>query len=155
MAGGAGSHAFLARHTGELPRIVLSLHLEHAAREFVERDGALGPSGEPEPRWLFTSRIAALEDAVRAALLAEGLDRSLILPPDALGPQPTTDGGPFHPHGIPLVNYLTAPFYLFDAMDTLDKICPESLGAITRFAVRLVEFTAGRSARELRAAARA
>ena len=30
--------------------------------------------------------------------------------------------GSFTWQGVPLVNYLTAPFYLFDAMDTLDKI---------------------------------
>jgi hypothetical protein len=155
MAGGAGVHAFLETHAAKLDRIVLSLHLEHAANEFVERDGELVASGEPEVRWWFTSRIPELEAAVAETLEAESLDRSLILPPDALGPQPTTDGGPFHPHGVPLVNYLTAPFYLFDEMDRMDKIHEPSLGAVTRAAIRLVEFTAGRSARSLRESGRA
>jgi peptidase M28-like protein len=151
MAGGAGCRAFLAAHAAELERIVLEVHLEHAAAEFVERGGALVASGEPEPRWLFTSRIPRLEAAVRQAIAAEGLDRALILPPDALGPHPTTDGGFFHLHGVPLVNYLTAPFYLFDAMDTLDKIHRPSLAAITRATIRLIESTAGISAAMMRA----
>src|ERR1019366_9759019 len=40
-----------------------------------------------------------------------------------------TSGAPFHLAGVPLVNFLTAPFYLFDAMDTLDKIHRQSLWA--------------------------
>ena len=49
--------------------------------------------------------------------------------PTALAPFPTTDGGPFHLENVPLVNYLTAPFYLFDPMDNVDKIHAASLGA--------------------------
>lgn len=150
MAGGAGCRAFLEAHAAEVERIVLEIHLEHAAAEFTERGGALVPTGEPETRWLFTTRSARLEAAVAAALAAEGLDRALILPPDALGPHPTTDGGFFHLHGVPLVNYLTAPFYLFDAMDTLDKIHQPSLVPLTRATIRLIESTAGVSAAAMR-----
>jgi hypothetical protein len=150
MVGGAGVHRFIADHAAELESIVLELHLEHAANEVVERGGELVPTGEPESRWFFTSRIPRLESAVADALEREGIDRSLILRPDAFGPQPTTDGGPFHLEGVPLVNYLTAPFYLFDRIDTLDKIHRPSLVAVTRAAIRIVESTAGISAKEMR-----
>ena len=149
MAGGAGVHAFIRDHPDLLPRIVLEIHLEHAANEFKERDGQLGPTGEPEPRWFFTSQNPELERSVIAALRAEGIDRALVIAPDAFGDQPTTDGGPFHPAGVPLVNYLTAPFYLFDAMDTLDKIHRESLVPISRATIRMVEATAGISAAQM------
>jgi hypothetical protein len=152
MAGGAGCLAFLEAHAANVERIVLEIHLEHAAREFAERDGQPAPTGEPEVRWFFTSRIPALERAVAAALAAEDFDRSLIVTPDVFAHQPTTDGGAFHPHGVPLVNYLTAPYYLFDAADTMDKIHEDSLVPATRTTVRLVEFTRGRSAASLRAA---
>lgn len=151
MAGGAGCAAFLRDHADELDRIVLSLHLEHAAREFAERDGALAATGEPEPRWFFTSCVPRLERAVASLLREEKLDRSLILPPDVFGPHPTTDGGLFHPAGVPLVDYLTAPFYLFDPMDAMDKIDVASLLPVTRFAARLVEWTGGVRAAGLRA----
>ena len=150
MAGAAGCHAFLDAHAADLERIVLEIHLEHAAREFVEREGALVPSGEPETRWFFTSRNPALESSVAEALQAEKLDRSLIVPPDVFGEQPTTDGGPFHRRGVPLVNYLTAPFYLFDEIDRMDKIDGASLVPVTRAAVRLVESTKGVSAASMR-----
>ncbi len=150
MAGGAGVHAFVDRHRTELARVVLEVHLEHAASEIVERDGGLAASGHPEPRWWFTSRLAPLEAVVREAIVAEQLERSTILPPNVFGPAPTTDGGPFHLAGVPLVNFLTAPFYLFDAMDTLDKIHRPSLVPVTRAAIRIIGSTRGMSAAAIR-----
>lgn len=147
MAGGAGLHGYIEAHRAELPRVVLEVHLEHAALEV----GDDGPTGRPVPRWWFTSRIPALEAGVVAALTAEGLDRSLLLAPDALGPQPTTDGGYYHTEGVPIVNFLAAPHYLFDAMDTLDKIDEDNLVPLTRAAARIVAGTAGVDAATMRA----
>ena len=52
---------------------------------------------------------------------------------------------------MPVVNFLAAPFYLFDAMDTLDKIDREHLVPITRTVARIVAATAGTTADEMRA----
>lgn len=155
MAGGAGARTFIEEHKAELARAVLEVHLEHAASECVEEDGLLKPTGHPEARWWFTSRIPNLEAAVRAAIEAEDLRRSLILPPTAFGPRPTTDGGDFHLAGVPIVNFLTAPFYLFDSQDTLDKIHRPSLVPVTRAAIRIIESTTGNTASAMRAAAAA
>jgi hypothetical protein len=150
MAGGAGTRAFIDVHRAELARVVLEVHLEHTASEVVERDGALVPTGHPEARWWFTTQIPGLEAAVREAIEVEGLARSLVLRPDTFGPHPTTDGGFFHLEGVPLVNFLTAPFYLFDAIDTLDKIHRPSLVPVTRAAARIIDSTAGVSAAAMR-----
>jgi hypothetical protein len=152
MVGGAGAHSFIDSHGTDLERTVLEVHLEHAANECAEENGELKPTGHPEARWWFTSRIPQLEAAVREAIEAEDLRRSLILPPTAFGPRPTTDGGDFHLAGVPIVNYLTAPFYLFDSQDTMDKIHRPSLVPITRAAIRIVESTAGTTAAAMRAA---
>ncbi|MBI5289278.1 MAG: M28 family peptidase [Chloroflexi bacterium] len=152
MAGGAGQRTFVATHRANLDRCVLEVHLEHAASEIAEgEDGVLRATGEPEVRWWFTSRIPRLQSAVQSAIEAEDLRRSLMLPPDAFGEKPTTDGADFHLAGVPLVHYLTAPFYLFDSMDTLDKIHRPSLPAVTRAAIRIIDSTAGVSAAEMRA----
>jgi hypothetical protein len=153
MAGGAGVRTFIERHRAALAHTVLEVHLEHAAREFVERDGVLVPSGEPEPRWWFTSRIAGLESAVWNAIESESLERSLLMTPDALAPFPTTDGGPFHLEQVPLVNFLSAPFYLFDPMDNLDKVHTPSLIPITRAVIRIIESTSNISSAAMRKAA--
>jgi hypothetical protein len=54
---------------------------------------------------------------------------------------------------MPIVDLLAAPFYLFDEMDTLDKIDRGHLVPITRAGIRIVGFTRGRSAAALRAQA--
>ena len=151
MAGGAGTKAFIAAHPDELARTVLEIHLEHTANECEEVDGRLVPTGLPESRWWFTSRVPELEQAVREVIESEDMARSLLLPPTAFGDRPTTDGGDFHLAGVPIVNYLAAPFYLFDSQDTMDKIHRPSLLPLTRAAIRLVEWTANRSASSLRA----
>jgi hypothetical protein len=130
---------------------VLEVHLEHAAEEYVERDGALVATGEPEARWWFTSLAPPVQAAVRSAIESEDLRRSFMLPPTALGPRPTTDGSAFYLAGVPIVNFLAAPFYLFDAMDTMDKIHRPTLVPLTRAAARIIASTAGVSADRMRA----
>jgi len=151
MAGGAGQRTFVEEHAAELESVVLEFHLEHAANEFSDETGVLHATGLPESRWWFTSLIPRLQDAVRSAIEAEDLQRSMVVPPTMFGPKPTTDGADFYPAGVPLVNYLTAPFYLFDAMDTLDKIHRPSLVPVTRAAIAIVESTMGVSASGMRA----
>ena len=87
---------------------------------------------------------------MQAAIQAEDLRRSLILPPTVFGRCPTTDGCSFHLAGVPIVNFLTAPFYLFDPQDTLAKVDREHLAAVSRAAVRIVESTRGATARSMR-----
>jgi hypothetical protein len=150
MAGGAGQRTFVESHEPELERVVLELHLEHAANELTEESGELRATGQPESRWWFTSRIPHLEKTVQSAIEAEDLRRSLIMPPTVFGPQPTTDAAAFYSAGVPIVNFLAAPFYLFDSMDTIDKIHRPSLAPVTRAAIRIVESTTDVSAAEMR-----
>ena len=149
MVGGAGLRSFIDTHRDELARVVLELHLEHAALE--ADDDSAAPTGVPVPRWWFTSRNPALEAAVAGALAAEGLHRSMVLAPDAIGVHPPTDGGLYHLEGVPIVDFLAAPHYLFDAMDTLDKIDRAHLVPLTRAAARIVASTRGVSAGAMRA----
>ena len=154
MAGGAGQRTFVEEHREELDRAVLELHLEHAAAEFTDEGGELRATGRPEAAWWFTSDIAALEETVREAIEAEDLRRAHMLRPTTFGEKPTTDGADFYVAGVPIVHFLAAPWYLFDAADTLDKIHRPSLVPLTRAAVRIVESTAGVTAAEMRAIAR-
>jgi hypothetical protein len=155
MSGGAGLRAFVTRNVGLLARTVLELHLEHVAREGRGENGRLVPTDRPEVRWWFTSRIPALRAAVKQVLVGERLDRSIIMLPDGFppgSPAPPTDGAFFHPAGVPIVNLLAAPMYLFDAADTVELIHEESLVPVTRAAARLVAWTGDQTAAGMRAA---
>jgi Peptidase family M28 len=158
MSGGAGLLQYIEAHRDELADVVLELHLEHAALEFGDPPSGpaatpdeLVPTGQPTPRWWFTSRNPDLEAAVLDALTTEELSRSMIVAPDAFGEQPPTDGAFYHREGVPIVQFLAAPFYLFDAMDTLDKIDRANLVPLSRAAVRIVASTDGVSAADMRA----
>jgi hypothetical protein len=153
MAGGAGHGAYIEAHRDELDGVVLQVHLEHAALECDEdEDGSVVPTGRPVPRWFFTSRIPELEATVFEALEAEDLRRSMLLAPDAIGEQPSTDGAYYYHEGVPIVHFLAAPFYLFDSMDTPDKVDRENLVPLTRATIRIIESTARVSAADMRAA---
>ena len=151
MSHGAGTRAFIEQHRAMLERTVLEVHLEHAALDSPpEGEGLDVASGRVAPRWWFTTENPTIEQIVWDAIVEHHLDRSLVLTPDALAPFPTTDGGLFHLEGVPLVNYLTAPWYLFDPADTLDKVDPASLSKVSRAAFDIVRATAGISANQMR-----
>jgi hypothetical protein len=155
MSGGAGLIAFVERNRAMLDQVVLELHLEHVAREARGEDGTLVPTDRPEIRWWFTTEIPDLKTAVKQAIVSEDIDRSIMMPPDGFPPgsaTPPTDGAFFHPANVPMVNLLAAPMYLFDAADTFEMIHSESLVPVSRAAARIVAWTAGHTAAELRAA---
>jgi hypothetical protein len=151
MSGGAGLHQYIEAHREELAQVVLEVHLEHAARQFEEQGGQVVPTGECVPRWWFTSRNPQLESIVTSALTTEKVHRSMLLAPDAIGTQPPTDGAFYHSEGVPIVQHMAAPWYLFDEADTLDKVDQDGLVGLTRATIRMVNATRGVSAAAMRA----
>jgi Peptidase family M28 len=151
MCGGAGHGAYVRAHADELERVVLAVHLEHAALDTVEEDGALVP-GPCVPRWFFTSRIPELEATVSRAIETADLRRSMLVAPDALGSRPPTDAAGLHQLGVPVVQLLTAPWYLFDAADTIDKVDRHALVPIGQATIDIITSTAGTTATQMRAA---
>lgn len=153
MSGGAGLVRYVQQHAEELDGVVLEIHLEHAALEAVDDgSGGIRVTDQPVPRWFFTSRHEPLERAVADALAGEELTRSMVMAPNAIGALPPTDGNAYFAAGVPIVHFLAAPWYLFDSVDTIDKIDRAHLVALTRATIRLVRFTASTTAAELRAA---
>ncbi|MER7174781.1 M28 family peptidase [Streptomyces mesophilus] len=143
MVHAAGTRAFIDRHRDLLPDVVLQMHRDHAALRCVPRDGGLEPTDDPEVRWWFTTQEPPLEQLVHQSIAAEGLRRSHVLRPDVFSPMPPTDGAFFHPEGVRLVHFLSAPMYLVDSSDTLDKVDAEGLLPLSRAAARIVRGTAG------------
>ncbi len=143
MSDGAGTREFL-RAWEHRDRIRFAIHLEHIAAEAVpDGAGGLRATDRPEVRWWFASAPDAdaesvLVDSVACAIAIDDLDRSLILPSEIFGPMPPTDGGFFHSAGVPMVNLLAAPMYLFDPADTVDMVHQPSLVPTSRAAARIV-----------------
>ncbi len=154
MAGGAGLRSFVANNRDLIAEdVVVEIHLEHAAREARGVDGELVPTDAPEVRWWFTSFIPDLEQAVADTICRRDLIRSFIMPPEGFPPgssNPPTDAAFFHPLS-PIVSFLTAPMYLFDEQDTLDKIHQPSLVPLTLATIDIVEALRDQTAASLRA----
>lgn len=154
MAGGTGLRHFTSTYRDFISNdVVLEVHLEHAAREARPENGALVPTELPEWRWWFTSFIPPLEEVVADAICQEHLGRSLLMQPEGFPPgslMPPTDAATFHPH-TPIVSFLTAPMYLFDAADTPEMVHEPSLVPVTRAAVRIIEASRAFTAAGLRA----
>ncbi len=153
MAGGLGQEEFVKRNKEFLKNVIVAIHLEHVARDVKSENGRLIPLDDPTVRWWFVSRILPLEEITEDAIIKEDLQRSIFLPPDGFVPGsdgPPTDGHSYQPAGIPLVSFLTAPPYLFDPSDTMDKIHEESFEPLTRAVIRIINSLRGHSAKELR-----
>ena len=153
MAGGRGTEEFVKRNKNFLSKAVAAIHLEHVARDVKSENGKMIPLDAPTVRWWFVSRILQLEEITENAIIKEDLERSILLPPDELVPgleRPPTDGSFYHPEGVPFVSFLTAPPYLFDNGDTLDKIHQESYEPLTRAVIRIINSLKGFTAKDLR-----
>ncbi len=153
MAGGKGALTFIEKNKEFLKKVVVGIHLEHVARDVKSENGKLIPLDDPTVRWWFVSRILLLEEIVEDAIIHENLHRSILLPPDGFPPgrdSPPTDGSFYHSLGIPFISFLTAPPYLFDTADRLDKIHEESYTPLTRAVIRMINDLKNYTASELR-----
>ena len=126
-----GSLHFAKDHySGLLPRVALNIHIEHVGIECEGRNGALVPTGRRQLRVVFTStEELRLASTLKTAIIAEDLDRTMILPAsNALtGPVFPADGSPIYAVGVPTMNYISAPIYLLNGEDTLDKVDRQQL----------------------------
>jgi hypothetical protein len=77
------------------------------------------------------------------------LDRVLCLNAYFIGPEPPCDSAPFFTAGIPSTCHLSAPFYLFDPHDTIDKVCVPELPRVVGFFSSLIRRVDTQSAEEL------
>jgi len=153
MAGAQGAANFIERNKDLLEKTIIAIHLEHVARDVKSEDGKLIPLNKPTVRWWFVSRITELVDSVENAIKREDLKRSIIFPPEGFPPgsdKPPTDGCFYHTKSIPFISFLTAPPYLFDPADTLDKIHQDSYVPLTRAIIHIINELKVLSTKELK-----
>lgn len=139
--GSIGTRTFIDRNlNGMLKKTALEFHVEHIAREAVERPGGkLEVLDRPEFSGAFVSFNRRIKRAVWKAFVEENLTRTLLLPVEGpFGNYPPTDGGDFHLAGVPIVNVISPPIYLLNAEDTPDKVAKDRLVPTARAVVRVL-----------------
>ncbi len=152
MAGAEGAKNFVEKNKKLLEKTVIAIHLEHVARDVKSEDGKLIPLNKPTVRWWFVSRINELINIVENAIKKEDLKRSIIFPPEGFSPgsdKPPTDGCFYHKKSVPFISFLTAPPYLFDPADTLDKIHQDSYIPLARAIIHIINELKNSNTKEL------
>jgi hypothetical protein len=134
-----GGKVFVEKYQDNLlPKVFTSIHIEHIAKEYLEKDGKLTFTGYPEPRAIFVSDSKQLISFVKDATIKHDLQRLLILPTDnPLGGVPT-DGRPFFDKNLPIISYASAPFYIYNPIDTIDKLALEEFEPLTKAFIDII-----------------
>ena len=153
MAGGKGGRFFIKKNKKLLDKVVVTIVLEHVARDCKIQNAKLIPTDDPVVRWWFTTKNLELQNITLEAIKKEDLYRSIIMPTEGFPPRsksPPTDAAQFHLAGVPIISLLSAPPYLFDPADTLDKVHLSSLEPITRAVIYIIQRLKGITASETR-----
>ena len=135
-----GGKVFVEKYRNDLiPKIVTSIHIEHIAQEYLEKDGKIVSTGYPEPRAIFVSDSQPLISTVKDAVIKHDLRRSMILPTDnPLGGVPT-DGRPFFDENLPVISIASAPFYIYNPIDTIEKLAVEEFEPLTKAFIDIIQ----------------
>lgn len=124
-------------------RIVANVTVEHIAKQAeIGPDGGLVVFDKPEYRGVFENVSPALKAVIEAAIVENGLERTLRLPADEivslLGELPT-DADLVYQAGVPTVSLISAPIYLYDKADTLDKVMKSDLAPVARAFIQIID----------------
>ena len=101
--GSIGTRQYIEHHRDFLNRnAIAEIHIEHIAKEVMEKEGKLVLTGKTEPTAIFTNFNKRSVELMTGILAEENLVRTMILPAHGpLGNYPPTDGGDFYEAGVP------------------------------------------------------
>lgn len=108
--------------------VVANVTVEHIAREMVIKDGKPVMTGQVDPRVFITS--PSLIELASETVQKHDYKRSLILSTALFKHDeglPTDVGVIQLPTEFPVISLISAPAYLYDIVDTLDKVAVEEL----------------------------
>lgn len=135
-----GARDFLARHAHDIvPRLVLTLTLEHIGLEAEERNGRLVPTGQVEPRGVFVSDRPELLDLATLAILGNDLRRSFIVPVPPDGTPVDGEAGPYFAAGLPAIGLVSGPEYLLTDDDGPGWLAEDELVPVAKTAIEVLE----------------
>jgi hypothetical protein len=139
--GSVGIRDFAQRHAQDLnPKLLVAVHLEHIAEEFVERNGKLADTGLPEPAFLFVSDNPVLLSAAKEAVVKHDLERTFIVRvTKGSRPYPGGESRFYFTKGVPVIGLASLPVYLLFEEDTLDKVAVERLAPTAAAMAEIIE----------------
>lgn len=120
--------------------VVANVTVEHIAREMVVKDGKAVMTGEVDPRLFITS--PSLLEITSKQVEKNDYRRSMVLSTELFEHDeglPTDVGVIQLLTGMPVISLISAPVYLYDIADTLDKVAVEELQPTAILAADLLD----------------
>ena len=122
-----------AAHAGfverDLPELqsVFAVSIEHIGLELV--DAPTGPTftGRPSYRIIWTSPSPHVVQLVKEAVVRRNLEGAVLVSSDYDPNELGADTSSLWAAGIPVVSHLGVPTYLYDDIDTVDKVAQDQL----------------------------
>ncbi len=105
-------------------QVLADVCIEHIAQE-MDQSGAL--TGLPEVRLVFASDVDSLVQITSEEIVRHRLARTVVIPADTFGDDPPTDATLVLSAGVPIISVISGPIYLYDNMDTVDKVAVDEL----------------------------
>jgi hypothetical protein len=105
-------------------RVVANATIEHIAKQGVLRRGTLTMRETPEPRGIFRLGGTEVKRTIIEAVRKYDLQRLALINISAISPEGgiPTDASFVSMEKIPTVSYISGPIYLYDDIDTIDKV---------------------------------
>ena len=117
--------------------ILVDIATEHIARDSYVDGDDLVMLDTPAPRLLFTNAGAVLTDVIDAAV--EDLSHLVVLPTTLLPDEELpSDADWTYRAGVTVISLISAPIFLYDECDSLDKVDRPQLGLVTSAFARMI-----------------
>lgn len=118
--------------------VIVDLAIEHIGKEVVEKDGQPVETGFMEPRGIFVTENSYLIPLVEQAVVKNHLGRMVLLPTYTPLSVPT-DAGDFNRAGFTIISLISPPIYIYDQIDTPDKVAKDQLNPVATALADMIE----------------
>ncbi|MFK4791392.1 M28 family peptidase [Microbacterium sp. ZW T5_56] len=123
--------------------IVLNTTIEHIGLRAVEgADGGFHSTGETEPRGIFLNVNPAFTARIARAVRRNALHSTTLMgaaPLEFFAGGIPTDASFTLVSGVPTVSLISGPLYLYDDVDTIDRIDIDQLAPVARFFADVID----------------
>ena len=118
--------SFKYKYLKEDHKVLADVSIEHIARQVREVNGEIIATDSLEPRIIFIDKLPALVKIAKEEIVRHRFGKVSMMP-TTFFKEPPTDAEQFHEVGVPIISLISGPIYLYDDIDTADKIAREEL----------------------------
>ena len=136
--GYAANLHFIKKHQTINKKILIDICIEHIALEGKEVNGELVMTEDIEPRGFVITENKKFLEITKNSIINNNIERTVMVPTyTILGVE--TDAFHIHKSGIPIISFISGPIYLYDELDTPDKVAVDQLQPTTSMFVDIID----------------